>query len=412
MIRGLIFFLLLGACASLSTAAPDPVSFTLVDAEATGYGTFQSHNQKVVSNKSGVFMTHIRSRNEAYTAQQWRLSRSADGGATFKTIHEETSATNPPVIETDADANIYLIRPDFADGDSYLYRFLAADGYAKPLVSRIPKSAAGKFAMMIDLARKRLYYFSHNDTFHVVRFDGEVESSIQLLKGGPHAALQYPQLSLAADGVLHAAWTTQKNGVYMYWDIHHMESPDAGKTWRNVGGASIVIPAVADETGPAARVSLDDEFEVHTWLSSFMAKGGKLHFAYEAQSTPPREHYVRYDAATRKEEKRIQPEFKGESISLMGLDGFFASGGSDAASPLFFVSNAAGKLGALVSRDNGGSWHDAALGDRAFALYSIGGCRALTDDGYVIGSFTEQVGSTADPAAHSKVWFFKFQPGK
>src|SRR5437870_1536866 len=46
-----------------------PVELTVVDAEATGYGTFQSHNQKVVSNANGIFMTHIRSLNEAFTAQ-------------------------------------------------------------------------------------------------------------------------------------------------------------------------------------------------------------------------------------------------------------------------------------------------------------------------------------------------------
>lgn len=54
------------------------VETVLVDNNATGYATFQSHNQKVVSNKNGIFMTHIHSRNESFTAQQWRLSRSTD----------------------------------------------------------------------------------------------------------------------------------------------------------------------------------------------------------------------------------------------------------------------------------------------------------------------------------------------
>src|SRR5947208_1019140 len=73
------------AAAEQSTA-PSKIEITCVDSEATGYGTFQSHNQKVLSNANGIFMTHIRTRNEAYTAQQWRLSRSADGGKNFKTI--------------------------------------------------------------------------------------------------------------------------------------------------------------------------------------------------------------------------------------------------------------------------------------------------------------------------------------
>ena len=59
-------------------AQPEPrwnrIELICVDDNATGYGTFQSHNQKVVRNEKGIFMTHIRTRNEAYTAQEWRLS--------------------------------------------------------------------------------------------------------------------------------------------------------------------------------------------------------------------------------------------------------------------------------------------------------------------------------------------------
>ena len=69
------------------------IEITLVDDHAFGFGTFQSHNQKVVSNRNGLFITHIRARNEAYTAQQWRLSHSADGGRRFTTLYEATDAT-------------------------------------------------------------------------------------------------------------------------------------------------------------------------------------------------------------------------------------------------------------------------------------------------------------------------------
>ena len=100
---------------------PD-IRTTCVDDDATGYATFQSHNQKVLSNARGIFMTHIRTRDEPYLAQQWRLLWSEDGDATFRIVYESTDATNPAVIETDADANIYLARPDFGDGNSYLYR--------------------------------------------------------------------------------------------------------------------------------------------------------------------------------------------------------------------------------------------------------------------------------------------------
>ncbi|MBM3477155.1 MAG: hypothetical protein FJX75_28135 [Armatimonadetes bacterium] len=136
-----------------------------IDDDATGYATFQSHNQKVVSNGRGYFVAYLRRRNEAYTAQQWRLVRSRDGGRTWRTLHEETNATNPPCLETDDEDNLYLVRPDWAWNQSYLYRFLARDDYATPLVSQIPGSVHGKFALEIDLPRRRLYYFSANNTF-------------------------------------------------------------------------------------------------------------------------------------------------------------------------------------------------------------------------------------------------------
>ena len=75
----------------------NPVHITCVDAKATPYGTFQCHNHKVLSNGNGIFMTHIRSRNEEYTAQTWRLSQSTDGGATFQTIYQAVGATSAVV---------------------------------------------------------------------------------------------------------------------------------------------------------------------------------------------------------------------------------------------------------------------------------------------------------------------------
>lgn len=50
-----------------------PIQTTCVDDDATGYATFQSHNQKVLANARGIFMTYIRRRDEPYRAQQWRL---------------------------------------------------------------------------------------------------------------------------------------------------------------------------------------------------------------------------------------------------------------------------------------------------------------------------------------------------
>ena len=127
-------------------AEPLRIETTLVDADANSGGTFQSNNQKVVQNKRGIFMTHIRTYNAADITHQWRLSWSKDGGKTFTTLFEATDPTNPPVLETDATDNIYLMRPDWAKTtlDVRLYRFLSAEDYREPRCTVIPKGSSGK----------------------------------------------------------------------------------------------------------------------------------------------------------------------------------------------------------------------------------------------------------------------------
>lgn len=402
---------------SSTKAAPGvtPIQLVCVDAQATGYGTFQSHNQKVVSNRRGIFMTHIRSRNEAYTAQSWRLSWSTNGGESFATLFAATNATNPPLLESDAEDNLYLVRPDFVDGHAYLYRFLAREDYREPHITRIPNGSAGKYAMLLDSHRKQLAYFAHNNTFHLVGLDGVLRSSTSLLKEGQHAALQYPLLSLGEDDTLHVAWTTVKHGVYLYWDIHYLQSPDGGQAWRCMNGTPVNLPVVADETGPADRITLDDEFECHTWLSSFLVKDGKAHFLYLAQSKPPRQHYVRYDLRSAKRELDHQPDFRGEQLSLRGLDGFFAARRDKPGSMLFCIGRDANqpRLVCLASGDNGATWHDYAASEPVANPYAIGGCRELTADGWVIGSFTDTLPPppTGGPP-EARVYFFKFRVGR
>jgi hypothetical protein len=394
-------------------AAPalTPIQLFCVDAQATGYGTFQSHNQKVVSNRRGVFMTHIRSRNAAYTAQSWRLSWSTNGGASFATLYAATNATNPPLLETDADDNLYLVRPDFVNGHAYLYRFLAQKNYAEPRITTLTNGGAGKYAMALDAPRRQLAYFAHNNTFHLVGFDGTVRSSTRLLAPGKNGALQYPLLFLSDEGKLHAAWTTQKSGsVYLYWDIHYLQSLDGGRAWRCMNGTAVSLPVAADETGPADRITLDDEFDCHTWLSSFLVTERKAHFLYLAQCQPPRQHYVRYDLRSAKRELDRQPDFLGDKLSLRGLDGFFATCRGESGSRLFCIGRDANqpRIVCLASEDNGTNWHDYAASEPLHSPYAIGGCRAVTEEGWVIGSFTDQLPApSGGDLAEARVFFFK-----
>jgi hypothetical protein len=404
---------------------PSDIEIVCADEDAFGYATFQSHNQKVVRNRNGIFMTYLKKRfNREYTAQQWRLLRSTDGGKTFSVVFEATDATNPPVLETDEADNLYLARPDFVDRNAYLYRFLASEGYARPHISKIEKGSAGKYCMMYDRERGQLYYFAHNNTFHVVGLDGTVRRSGTIMKKGETACLQYPHLSLDLDGTLHAAWTTNKNDEYLYTDIHYMKSVDGGGTWRKMDGTPLELPVIADYHGATDQINLNDEYDYHTWLSSFMVKNGKLHFVYKyaAPGDAMREHYVRYDLKTAQREIDLWPEFKGETISLNNPDGFFASRASDPGSPLYCTLVQDGRIACLRSDDNGTTWHDHAVSSRRFGVnekmnnpYSVGGSREVTEDGWVLGSFTDRIpnpGQIKDLTAagmSAPVYFFRFR---
>jgi hypothetical protein len=390
-------------------ASIGPIEVTLIDDQAIGYATFQSHNQKVVANQNGIFLTYLRTRNEPYTAQTWRLMRSRDGGRSFTVMDEGVAATNPPVLETDAEGNLYLALVDFQDGNAYLHRYRFGGGSSDAFRSEIhaiPRAAAGKYAMIIDQPRGQLYFFSHNNIFSVIGLDGTIRHQIALLKAGPHAALQYPQLALASDGMLYAGWTTQKHGVYLYWDIHIMMSEDGGTSWLGTDREPLKLPVEADDAGPARRISGTDEFEVHTWLSSMHVSGEKLFALYLAQAEPPRQHLVRLDRATLNFESDQAPSLKGDTIALQGLDGFLASD-QEQPQTVYCVGSNHGRLGCIMTRDRGATWHDHARSDSAYNLYSIGGCRSLTAEGWLIGSFTDQHGSNQTDERHSRVYFFK-----
>ncbi len=381
-----------------------PISVICVDAEATGYATFQSHNQKIVANTRGIFLTYLRSRNEDFTAQEWRLMHSKDRGATFVALFQGVHATNPPVLETDSKDNLYLIHSDFVGGDAYLCRFMADQDYVNPAITVLPKGAAGKYAMAIDETRNRLYYMAHNGRFFRLDLDGNLLYDGRILVDGPNAALQYPSLCVDDSGSLFFAWTTVKHQEYLYWDIHAMKSKDQGQSWQTLAGSGISIPSVSDDTGMTTRISLDDEFISHTWLSNMLEHGGKLHFLYLARTSPARQHYVRYDIASGREDVRISPSFAGNGLRIESLDGFFASTGGDAS--LFCVGAYEGRIVCLVSKDNGATWRGHALSDDTFNIYAIGGCRRVTDEGDVIGTFTDFLtAETNEP--HSKVFFFR-----
>jgi hypothetical protein len=118
-----------------SVASAQTLTVTTVDpVTTTGYATFESHSQKVVTNDHGIFISYLHTGNVPMSSQTWRLARSVNGGANFTMLHEAVHATYPPAIETDRDGNIYLIYTDemSVNKDAFLDIFRASTNFANP----------------------------------------------------------------------------------------------------------------------------------------------------------------------------------------------------------------------------------------------------------------------------------------
>ncbi len=400
-----------------------PIEITTVDPNAVGGATFQSHNQKVVANAYGIFMTHTHSAQccdgGGNVNSTWRLSRSVDGGATFTTIYEASHGTGPPVIETDSQGNIYLVHANYYNGgqNSYALRFLASNNFQNPSSTTLTGGAGSKFAMEIDEARGQLYFFSHANKFFRVRLsDMAVLAEYQLTRDGTNANMHYPHLYLDDKGHLYVAWTTVRinpaledqgmcgnlNKDHPYWSIHFMRSLDGGVTWAKMNGQTLTTPIIADETGPTPtdEITPPNERCVYTWLSTFLVKGDKAHFVYYAREPVDKQHYVRYDLATSSIDRNVVP-FKGDNVSVKNLDGVCSTRRS--IKEIFCVNKSTdNRIAVLKSEDNGLTWRDHALGPIA-DTYALGGSPQVTSDGYIIGSYTENPNSPAPMVKFFKV---------
>jgi hypothetical protein len=263
--------------------------------------------------------------------------------------------------------------------------------------------------MEIDEVRGQLYYFSDGNKFFRVRLsDLAILANYQLTRDGTFAGVYHPHMYLDDNGHLYLAWTTiyldfEIDGHPPYWSIHFMQSLDGGVTWRKPNGRRLATPIIADHTGPTHEITGAGEWHVNTWLSTFIVKGDKAHFIYYADSPVNKEHYVRYDLATGRIDRNIIP-FEGDGASIANLDGFYSTGRS--IKEIFCISksnsnNIDSRLAVLKSEDNGLTWRNHALGPLALT-YAVGGSPQVTNDGYIIGSYTD----ITDPGKYV-VKFFK-----
>jgi hypothetical protein len=385
-------------------AALRPITVREVAAIQTIYGTFQSHNQRVVRTRDGTFLSYLRRRTDTAEAH-WILARSTDDGLSWSTVREGMHGTNAPSLETDSSDALYVVHSDWRmdqTGPGYFYRYNAGS-FATPAVEQsIPNGTGSKFTTCWDAFRSRLYVLTFWDelprNFFTLRPDGSVERALRLYAPGPRAGVQYPHCKVIGSD-LYVAWTTDPIGSapmgLSYRDIHFVLSRDGGASW--VRGpwnlTPLTLPITADETGPATQVVLPDELDTNTWLSNFVPTARSLHFMYYAAAPLNRQHAVRFDLATGARSIDRQPRWLGNGHGLRTLDGFFVD--DTARSGLLYAVGAGedGRLTVLATSDDGQTWFDFAVGPAPVAgraLYAIAGSRSVSSDGFILGAYTAQ----------------------
>ncbi|MBL8680185.1 MAG: hypothetical protein JNK05_13500 [Myxococcales bacterium] len=390
---------------------PRPITVRDVAAIQTIYGTFQSHNQRVVRTRDGTFLSYLRRRTDSAEAH-WVLARSTDDGLSWSTVREGMHGTNAPSLETDSADALYVVHSDWRTdqtGPGYFYRYNAGSLAAPAVEQSIPNGTGSKFTTCWDAFRSRLYVLTFWDelprNFFTIRPDGSVERALRLYAPGPRGAVQYPHCKVIGSD-LYVAWTTDPVGSapmgLNYRDIHFVLSRDGGASW--VRGpwnlAPLTLPITADETGPATQVVLPDELDTNTWLSNFVPTARSLHLMYYAAAPLNRQHAVRFDLSTGARSIDRQPRWLGNGHGLRTLDGFFVD--DTARSGLLFAVGAGedGRLTVLATSDDGQTWFDFAVGPAPVAgraLYAIAGSRSVSSDGFILGAYTAQdVSATMD----------------
>jgi hypothetical protein len=421
-----------GSCAAatvaLAAAAMAPVvesaaerraaiSITTVDAEVTGFGTFQSHNQKVVSTPYGIFLTYAKT---PFARADWRLVRSTDGGRTFTTIWHAVHQTHPPALEAAADGTLYMAHGDAGSLASYVYRLSPRTSFALEPIATIVGGYAQKFSLLLDEARGRLHYAAYlgpHIRFTTLDLEGTVTADVMLTGGETVSSPSYPHI-VSSDGMLYVAWSTDRTvGSNTYYrSIHVVRSPDGGLSWESLAGRALTPPFAGDEAGAATEVTLLSERACVTWLTGFTVQRGKAHFFYLASPNPiergcplagnePR--YQRMDASTGVREASGAFAPAGLVLDNPGshfINGFFAV--APESDELFLATQTADNRLVVVALDaTGTSWRllsqSPPLKDH---LYAIGGQRSVTCDGLLLGTYTDDSLSPAD--VPSAVRFF------
>lgn len=373
-------------------------------ATAFGLSTFQSHNQKVVRNQHGTFVSYALHEGPPVYSDlgqvTWQIA--ADSGSGFVQGFEQTDVTRPPIIETSASGTLFVLYSDLPSERAHLLRFAHSDLQQSPDWSReLEYGGSGKMAMLYDDASDTLYYSAGytGQFFRVRRASSQTPEVIRTRVTGPGQiawTAHYTHLYLDREGKLYLAWTSYDENRGRYWSLHFIVSDDRGETWRTAAGTQLTLPVPADHTGPADMIAISTDQTPDVFLSSMTVKEGRAHFMYgawAADGLSVQQRYVRYDLHS---QERTDVPLAGSSLNLRSESGFFATDRERENGMIYAVgASSDDRLAALVSYDNGGSWADLAVGPSSTretpseaAMRGIGGARELDEQGKALTAYT------------------------
>jgi len=401
------------------------------DVSTSAFGTFGSHNQRIVETPQGIYLTYQVDEEGSDHNGEWKLVRSRDLGATWKAVYSALG-TRPPAVVADKDANVHLVHSDANSDKMHLYSFSGSHRVAHHEYGGIRCDA--KFTALYDPARDDLYMATQYgrllaiglDTFEVVH-DEQVFQD----KGNqsPYSCAQYPQLALDNRGNIHFATTTSNlSDTHVYRNILHVFArtlPNGKLAWKRIprpdesGAQEVITPIRPDEKGEALEINDCDErgtpgvVSVH--LTNFISKEDFVHFFYTVvrEGTPEwRTHYKRINRLTGAVDVDMDGDtapIAGQTIVLKPYGGFFSTASlADPATPLYLTSGEQdrGQIGVLVSHDNGVTWLDYAITNHGPMTWSnITGARY--SDGRIMVAFSS---APKDPAYPASVKYLGFYP--
>jgi len=320
----LVFWLIV----CVANIAVSEVQTVVVDDNTTMHSVFHSNNQKVVSNQYGIFMVY-NTEPDVNGEYLWHLMQSTDGGETFSSIYSARDGTYTPVIETDSAGNIYLAYNDHYSQYGWLYKFTAPSYTSPTVVSFTDSGSGGKFAMVIDEPRNRLYFMNaYNADLIIHDLNCNLIDINPIISGG--YTPQYTHFVLDENGTLHFAWTYDPSGSHKYESIFYVRSTDGGYSWEDMAGQSVTVPFYCYYSGPATEITEASEHGHTTWLANMAYKDGKLHFFYNYycdtwpyNSDPIYNRYKRFNAQTGALEIN-KWGFEQDDRYFYALDGFFS----------------------------------------------------------------------------------------